>query len=166
MHTHHAAECGDPGSRQRRKPRDERRCLVRTLLATPPFPEYTSGHSTFSAVAATVLAYVLASDRTRFAVGSDNLPGVRRSYSSFKRRRNPDFRLKRHSTTVGSDSSFIECRGAFLLRLFSPIEHTLRFVPPATLGRAFSEVGCSAPAEPCLPRSRHIRECASMIGTC
>jgi hypothetical protein len=53
------------------------------LLATPPFPEYTSGHSTFSAAAATVLAYVLGSDRIRFAVGSDDLPGVRRSYSSF-----------------------------------------------------------------------------------
>jgi hypothetical protein len=53
------------------------------LLATPPFPEYTSGHSSFSGAAATVLAHVLGSDRVRFSVGSDDLPGVRRSYRSF-----------------------------------------------------------------------------------
>lgn len=53
------------------------------LLETPPFPEYTSGHSTFSAAAATVLAEVFGSDRVRFSVGSDDLPGVRRSYASF-----------------------------------------------------------------------------------
>ena len=32
-------------------------------LATPPFPEYVSGHSTFSAAAATVLARFTGSDR-------------------------------------------------------------------------------------------------------
>jgi hypothetical protein len=53
------------------------------LLATPPFPEYTSGHSTFSGAAAAVLAYVFGSDRVHFSVGSDDLPGVRRSYGSF-----------------------------------------------------------------------------------
>lgn len=53
------------------------------LLETPPFPEYTSGHSTFSAAAATVLAEVFGSDRVRFTVGSDDLPGVRRTYGSF-----------------------------------------------------------------------------------
>jgi hypothetical protein len=53
------------------------------LLATPPFPEYTSGHSTFSSAAAVVLAYFFGSDRIHFSVGSDDLPGVRRSYRSF-----------------------------------------------------------------------------------
>ncbi len=53
------------------------------LLATPPFPEYTSGHSSFSGAAAVVLAYFFGSDRIRFSVGSDDLPGVRRSYRSF-----------------------------------------------------------------------------------
>ena len=54
------------------------------LLPTPPFPEYTSGHSTFSGAAAVVLAYFFGSDRNRFSVGSDDLPGVRRSsYRSF-----------------------------------------------------------------------------------
>jgi membrane-associated phospholipid phosphatase len=53
------------------------------LLDTPPFPEYTSGHSTFSAAAAAVLAEVFGRDRIRFSVGSDDLPGVRRTYASF-----------------------------------------------------------------------------------
>lgn len=53
------------------------------LLATPPFPEYTSGHSTFSGAAAVVLAYFFGSDRVHFSIGSDDLPGVRRSYKSF-----------------------------------------------------------------------------------
>jgi membrane-associated phospholipid phosphatase len=52
------------------------------LLETPPFPEYTSGHSTFSGAAAAVLGD-LYGDRTGFTVGSDDLPGVRRSYRSF-----------------------------------------------------------------------------------
>ncbi len=53
------------------------------LLPTPPFPEYTSGHSTFSGAAAVVLAYFFGSDRIRFSAGSDDLPGVRRAYRSF-----------------------------------------------------------------------------------
>jgi membrane-associated phospholipid phosphatase len=55
------------------------------LLPTPPFPEYTSGHSTFSGAAAVVLAYFFGSDRISFSVGSDDLTGVRRSFSSFSR---------------------------------------------------------------------------------
>lgn len=50
------------------------------LLPTPPFPEYVSGHSCFSAAAATVLARVLGTDKVPFRVGSDDLPGVRRQY--------------------------------------------------------------------------------------
>ncbi|MBL8896138.1 MAG: vanadium-dependent haloperoxidase [Planctomycetes bacterium] len=53
------------------------------LLATPPFPEYTSGHSTFSAAAAGVLRRFFGTDRIAFRVGSDDLPGVERSYDSF-----------------------------------------------------------------------------------
>jgi PAP2 superfamily len=53
------------------------------LLATPPFPEYTSGHSTFSAAAATVLASFFKTDRISFSVGSDDLPGVFRFYNGF-----------------------------------------------------------------------------------
>lgn len=53
------------------------------LLPTPPFPEYTSGHSTFSGAAAAVLARVFERDQVPFAVGSDDLPGVTRSFSRF-----------------------------------------------------------------------------------
>jgi membrane-associated phospholipid phosphatase len=53
------------------------------LLETPPFPEYTSGHSTFSGAAAVVLASFYHRDRVRFVVGSDDLPGVVRFYDSF-----------------------------------------------------------------------------------
>ncbi|HEV8713102.1 MAG TPA: vanadium-dependent haloperoxidase [Candidatus Binatia bacterium] len=50
------------------------------LLATPPFPEYTSGHSTFSAAAAVVLARFFDTDYLPFTVGTDDLPGVYHSY--------------------------------------------------------------------------------------
>lgn len=53
------------------------------LLETPPFPEYTSGHSTFSGAAAMVLAEFFGTDRVAFTAGSDDLPGVQRSYHSF-----------------------------------------------------------------------------------
>jgi len=52
-----------------------------SLLITPPFPEYTSGHSTFSRTAATVLGDFLGTDLVSFTVGCDALPGVFRSYS-------------------------------------------------------------------------------------
>jgi PAP2 superfamily len=53
------------------------------LLPTPPFPEYTSGHSTFSGAAAVALAAFFHKDRVAFSVGSDDLPGVFRFYDSF-----------------------------------------------------------------------------------
>lgn len=53
------------------------------LLTTPPFPSYTSGHSTFSAAGATVLAMAFGTDAVRFATGSDGLPGVTRTFDSF-----------------------------------------------------------------------------------
>lgn len=54
-----------------------------SLIVTPPFPDYTSGHSTFSGAAATVLALFYGTDNMVFATGSDFLPGVFRSFSSF-----------------------------------------------------------------------------------
>ena len=53
------------------------------LLETPPFPEYTSGHSTFSAAAAVILALFHGRDNIRFTVGSDDLPNVTRTYHRF-----------------------------------------------------------------------------------
>ncbi|HEX3150915.1 MAG TPA: phosphatase PAP2 family protein [Gemmataceae bacterium] len=52
------------------------------LLVTPPFPSYTSGHSSFSGAAATILASVLGSDKRRFETTSDGLPGVMRRFTS------------------------------------------------------------------------------------
>lgn len=54
-----------------------------SLLNAPPFPEYTSGHSTFSRAAAVVLAHFFGTDAIPFTVGNDTLPGISRSFSSF-----------------------------------------------------------------------------------
>ncbi|WP_367154929.1 choice-of-anchor D domain-containing protein [Methylomonas sp. HYX-M1] len=54
----------------------------RPLLLTPPHPEYVSGHSTFSAAAATVLAATFGDD-VAFSTTSATLPGVTRDYTSF-----------------------------------------------------------------------------------
>ena len=53
------------------------------LLVTPNFPTYVSGHSTFSAAAATVLADFFGTDHVHFATSDDTLPGVTRSFDSF-----------------------------------------------------------------------------------
>ena len=52
------------------------------MLATPPFPSYVSGHSTFSAAAAAVLEGVFGPD-VAFTATSDGLPGVTRRFSGF-----------------------------------------------------------------------------------
>jgi membrane-associated phospholipid phosphatase len=51
------------------------------LLATPPFPSYISGHSTFSAASARILAHYFGTDAIAFSTTSDGLPGVTRSFS-------------------------------------------------------------------------------------
>jgi membrane-associated phospholipid phosphatase len=53
------------------------------LIETPPFPTYTSGHSTFSGAAASLLANFFGADNIRFASASDGLPGVTRVYEGF-----------------------------------------------------------------------------------
>ena len=53
------------------------------LIATPPFPSYMSGHSTFSSAAARMLGLYLGDDASNFTVTSDGLPGVQRSFTSF-----------------------------------------------------------------------------------
>ena len=54
-----------------------------SLIATPPFPEYVSGHSAFSGAAATILARFFASDEVTFSIGSDFVPGVVWQFTSF-----------------------------------------------------------------------------------
>jgi hypothetical protein len=51
------------------------------LLHTPPFPEYVSGHSSFSGAASEVLKALLTTDEVQLEVASENLPGVVRRYT-------------------------------------------------------------------------------------
>jgi hypothetical protein len=53
------------------------------LLTTPPFPSYTSGHSSFSGAAASSLAAFFGTDEVKFTSTSEGLPGVTRSFDSF-----------------------------------------------------------------------------------
>lgn len=53
------------------------------LLTTPPFPSYTSGHSTFSGAAAAMLACFYGTDAVRFSSTSETTPGVVRHFASF-----------------------------------------------------------------------------------
>ncbi|MBC8125291.1 MAG: vanadium-dependent haloperoxidase, partial [Candidatus Kapabacteria bacterium] len=48
------------------------------LLQTPPFPAYTSGHSTFSGAASRLLTKFYGSDEFAFETTSEGLPGVKR----------------------------------------------------------------------------------------
>lgn len=54
-----------------------------SFIVTPPFPDYVSGHSTFSGAASTVLAMFYGTNNVRFTTGSDFLPGVFRAFNSF-----------------------------------------------------------------------------------
>jgi membrane-associated phospholipid phosphatase len=54
-----------------------------SLIPTPPFPEFTSGHSTFSRSAAVVLAGFFGEDNIPFTTTTDGLPGVTRNYPGF-----------------------------------------------------------------------------------
>ncbi|MBW4468053.1 MAG: phosphatase PAP2 family protein [Pegethrix bostrychoides GSE-TBD4-15B] len=54
-----------------------------SLLSTPPFPDYISGHSTFGAAAAGVLSYFYGDDY-QFSASSQEIPGRFRQFSSFQ----------------------------------------------------------------------------------
>jgi hypothetical protein len=53
-----------------------------SFIVTPPFPDYVSGHSTFSGAAATVLPLFYGTEDLPFITGSDFLPGVYRSFAN------------------------------------------------------------------------------------
>jgi hypothetical protein len=53
-----------------------------SFIVTPPFPDYISGHSTFSAAAATVLPLFYGTENLPFTTGSDFLPDVYRSFAT------------------------------------------------------------------------------------
>ncbi len=50
---------------------------------TPPFPAYVSGHATFGAAIFQTLADFYGTDNITFTIGSDELPGVYRTYHGF-----------------------------------------------------------------------------------
>jgi membrane-associated phospholipid phosphatase len=50
---------------------------------TPPFPGYVSGHAVFGAAVFTTLADFYGTDHMHFTIGSDELPGVTRSFDTF-----------------------------------------------------------------------------------
>ena len=54
-----------------------------SFIGTPPFPDYVSGHSTFSGAASAVLALFCGRDDIAFTTGSDFLPGVLRTFAGF-----------------------------------------------------------------------------------
>ncbi len=54
-----------------------------SLLTTPPFPSYASGHSTFSGAAAAALSDFFGEDALPFRIGSDGAPRVTRSFPGF-----------------------------------------------------------------------------------
>src|SRR5947199_672278 len=53
-----------------------------SFIVTPPFPDYVSGHRTFSGAAATVLPLFYGTEDLPFTTGSDFLPGVYRSFAT------------------------------------------------------------------------------------
>jgi hypothetical protein len=50
-------------------------------MPSPPFPSYTSGHSTFSAAGAHLLGLYFGTDEIEFNVTSDALPGSVRHFA-------------------------------------------------------------------------------------
>ncbi|MHA4866064.1 Ig-like domain-containing protein [Duganella sp. PWIR1] len=72
---HFAAEDGNDGTTAD--------AAWRPLLITPPHPDYVSGHSTFSAAAATILSATFGAN-TAFSTTSATLPGVTRNFTSFQ----------------------------------------------------------------------------------
>lgn len=53
------------------------------LMGSPPFPEYPSGHSSFSRSAAQLLTLYAGRDDIKFSTTSDQVPGAIRSYDGF-----------------------------------------------------------------------------------
>lgn len=54
-----------------------------SFITNPPFPAYTSGHSTFSGSSGQLLRLFFGRDDVPFTIGSDGAPGVERSFASF-----------------------------------------------------------------------------------
>jgi hypothetical protein len=53
-----------------------------SFITTPPFPTYTSGHSTFSGSSGRIIGLFFGEDAIEFTTGADGTPGALRSYQS------------------------------------------------------------------------------------
>lgn len=53
-----------------------------SLLAAPPFPSFSSGHSTFSAASGAVVRQFYGTDQIAFTTVADGLPGITRSFTN------------------------------------------------------------------------------------
>lgn len=56
----------------------------KSLLPSPPHPEYVSGHAGFSGAAAETLAQFFGDDKMSFVTTSETVPNVERHYDSFQ----------------------------------------------------------------------------------
>lgn len=54
-----------------------------TLIGTPPFPAWVSGHATFGAVHAAIMRNFFGTDEVTFTITSDDTPGVYRTFNTF-----------------------------------------------------------------------------------
>ena len=73
---------------------------IRTVIGLPNFPSYPSGHSTFSAAAATVLTYLFPTSAARVAADADEA-GISRLYAGIHYRSDIDGG-KVHGARIGA----------------------------------------------------------------
>jgi len=72
---------------------------IRTVIGLPNFPSYTSGHSTFSAAAATVLSYLFPNNAAYFEEQKDEA-SISRLYGGIHYRADIEMG-KEHGTRIG-----------------------------------------------------------------
>jgi hypothetical protein len=120
----------------------------RPLITTPPFPEYISGHSTFSGAAAAILTAVFG-DNFRFSTTSLSLPGVSRAFTSFEQAANEAgiSRIYGGIHFLFSDTAGLTAGaglGAYVLQTFSTsVDHTpptITFTNPVTGSASSSNI--------------------------
>jgi len=83
---------------------------------TPPFPAYVSGHATFGAALCEVLKDFYRTDKIKFTLTSDELPGVTRTFTSFTQAAGENGRSRIY---LGIHWQFDNTEGPALVRLKS-----------------------------------------------
>ena len=84
---------------------------IKTSIGLPNFPSYTSGHSTFSATAASVLSYLFPSGATSFAAMRDEA-GISRLYGGIHYRSDIDAGKAHGARIAGYTLTFAQGDGA------------------------------------------------------